>query len=57
MDLGKNGNRADFGQIRAKFEGNQKEMRLVSTNSDMVCGTPLETRINPTNNRANVPKD
>ena len=43
MDLGKNGNRADFGQIRAKFNGNQKETRLVSPNSDMVCGIPRQT--------------
>ena len=47
MDLGENGNRANSGQKLTKINGNQKVIRVVSPNSDMVCGIPHETEIDP----------
>ena len=50
MDLGKkDGNRANFGQILAKFNGNQKEMSSESPNSDKVRGMPHRTKIDLNN--------
>ena len=45
MDLGENGNRADSGQKLTKTNGNQKVTRVVTPDSDMVCGIPHETEI------------
>ena len=47
MDLGENGNRTNFGQKLTKTGGNRKVMGIVTPNSDMVCGNPQETKINP----------
>ena len=52
MDLGKkDGNRANFGQMLAKFNGNQKEMSSGSPNSDKVRGIPHRTEIDLNNSR------
>ena len=44
MDLGENGNRANSGQKLTKMDGNQEIIRVVSPNSDMVCGIPQKTK-------------
>ena len=55
MDLGKkDGNRANFGQILAKFNGNQKEMSSESPNSDKVRGIPHRTEIDLNMNNSSI---
>ena len=53
MDLGENGNRADSGQKLTKTNGNQKVTRVVTPNSDMVCGIPHKTEIDQNESKRN----
>ena len=52
MDLGEKGNRTNFGQKLTKTGGNRKVMGIVTPNSDMVCGNPQETKINPNKSKS-----
>ena len=54
MNLGENGNRANSGQKLTKINGNQRIIRVVSPNSDMVCGIPHKTEIDPNESKVST---